>query len=273
MASDRTSASEPGPDAEPATGRPGPRLFVTADMAAGAEIPLAEGQAHYLRAVMRRSVGDGIALFNGRDGEWHAVLSELGKRRAVARAEALLRPQTAEPDLWLVFAPLKRTATDLIAQKATEMGASALLPVFTARTDAQRVNTDRLAAIAMEAAEQCERLSVPVVAAPRPLDVLLGDWPADRRLILCDETGEAPPAAKAFGALAADLAGAPGAPGALMIGPEGGFAKGELDRLRKLEFVTPVTLGPRILRAETAAVAVLALWQSALGDWQGGLTR
>lgn len=272
MVADRNSAAASGPDGDAETGaaRPGPRLFVTADLAAGAEIPLAEGQAHYLRAVMRRSAGDGIALFNGRDGEWRAVLSELGKRRAVARAEALSRPQTAEPDLWLVFAPLKRTATDLIAQKATEMGVSALLPVFTARTDAQRVNTDRLAAIAMEAAEQCERLSVPRVAEPRPLDALLGDWPADRRLILCDETGRAPPAAEVFGALETDPAGAPGA---LMIGPEGGFAKGELDRLRKLEFVTPVALGPRILRAETAAVAVLALWQSALGDWQGGLTR
>jgi len=267
MASDSTSAFEPSPDAEAATGRPGPRLFVAADLAAGADIPLVEGQAHYLRAVMRRSVGDGLSLFNGRDGEWRAVLSELGKRRAVARAEALLRPQAVEPDLWLVFAPLKRTATGLIAQKATEMGVSVLLPVFTARTDAQRVNTDRLSAIAMEAAEQCERLSVPSVAAPRPLDALLGDWPADRRLILCDETGQGPPAAEAFGTLE------PGRPAALMIGPEGGFAKGELDGLRKLEFVTSVTLGPRILRAETAAVAVLALWQSALGDWQGGLTR
>jgi 16S rRNA (uracil1498-N3)-methyltransferase len=263
MADDRISPTDSA--AEP--GRSGPRLFVAADLAAGAEIALAEGQAHYLRAVMRRAVGDEVRLFNGRDGEWRALLTELGKRRAAARAETRLRPQAAEPDLWLVFAPLKRTATDLIAQKATEMGASALLPVFTARTDAQRVNTDRLAAIAIEAAEQCERLSVPAVAEPRPLDALLGDWPAERRLILCDETGTAQPAAEAFGALT------PGRPAALMIGPEGGFAKGELDRLRKLEFVTPVALGPRILRAETAAVAVLALWQSALGDWHGGLMR
>lgn len=258
MSRNEISASQPGA---------GPRLFVAADLTAGAEISLAEGQAHYLRTVMRRSAGDGLVLFNGRDGEWRAVLTELGKRRAVARAETQSRIQAAEPDLWLVFAPLKRTATDLIAQKATEMGISALHPVFTARTDAQRVNTARLATIAMEASEQCERLSLPAVAEPRTLDALLGDWPSDRRLILCDETGVAPPAAEVLDALE------PGLPAALMIGPEGGFAKGELDRLRKLEFVTPVALGPRILRAETAAVAVLALWQSALGDWHGGPTR
>lgn len=245
----------------------GPRLFVDAELRAGAEVALVEGQAHYLRAVMRRSPGDTVRLFNGRDGEWHATIAELGKRRALARAESLLRPQAAEPDLWLVFAPLKRTATDLIAQKATELGVAALQPVLTGRTDPQRVNTGRLRAIATEAAEQCGRLSVPSVGAFRPFDTLLADWPAGRRLVLCDETGQAPPAAEAFSLLE------PGVPGALVIGPEGGFAAAELDRLRKLEFVTPVALGPRILRAETAAVAALALWQSALGDWRGGLAR
>ena len=230
-------------ESESVAPRSGLRLFVEADLSAGADIVLAEGQAHYLRSVMRRSPGAPLRLFNGRDGEWAATLAELGKRRALARVEAPLRPQAPEPDLWLLFAPVKRAATDLIAQKATELGVSALHPVFTAHTDSQRVNADRLRVIAAEAAEQCGRLSVPAIAEARPLEAALAGWPRGRRLVLCDESGTAPPAMGVLAALE------PAAPGALLIGPEGGFAEGELDRLRKLEFVTPIALGPRVLRA------------------------
>lgn len=245
--------------------RPAIRLFTAAPLSAGAEIPLTEGQAHYLHAVMRMAAGDEIALFNGQDGEWTATLTETGKRRATARADRLLRPQTDEPrpGPWLLFAPLKKDATDMVVEKATELGASRLVPVLTRYTNAARVNTERLSANAVEAAEQCERLSVPAVAEPEKLDRLLDGWTPSRHLLVMDETG----AGRDVAGVLADLPA--GADAAVLIGPEGGFEKSELELLHRYPFVIRVTLGPRILRAETAALAALTCWQALRGDWQG----
>jgi 16S rRNA (uracil1498-N3)-methyltransferase len=226
------------------------RLHVEAPLREGAEIAATPGQAHYLAAVMRRGVGDALRLFNGIDGEFAARIATLKRDRANFAVEALLRPQAPEPDIWLAFAPLKRDATDLVVQKATELGAAALLPVFTARTNTARLNEARLAAIAIEAAEQCERLTVPRLRPPVRLPELLASWPADRPLYACLERAGAMPLHPATG------------PAALLIGPEGGFAPGEVDLLAKYGFVRPVSLGPRILRAETAAIAGLALLQA-----------
>lgn len=229
------------------------RLHVPDALAEGAGVALSPGQAHYLGAVMRKAAGEALRVFNGRDGEWLARVEHLRKDRGALVVERRLRPQVLEPDLWLVSAALKRDATDLVAQKATELGVAALLPVFTVRTNAGRVNTARLAAIATEAAEQSERLTVPRVAEPRPLADLLADWPAGRRLVVAAERREAAPIRPAAG------------PAALLVGPEGGFTDRELDDLVRHPFVEPVTLGPRILRADTAAIVGLALLQATSG--------
>lgn len=250
-------------DAATGSDRPGIRLFVDAPLAAGADVSLGRAQAHYLRNVMRVKAGSAIALFNPRDGEWRATLDSAGKNDAVCRLLDQVRTPVAEPDLWLVFAPVKRGPVDLVAQKATELGVSALQPVFTRRTAVSRVNGDRLHAIAVEAAEQCERLSVPDIRPPLPLDRLLAGWPADRHILLCDETGAGLPIARAL----AEAAAPASAPWAVFTGPEGGYAPEELDAIRKLPIVTPASLGPRVLRADTAAIAALACWQAALGDW------
>jgi 16S rRNA (uracil1498-N3)-methyltransferase len=225
------------------------RLFVTAPLAAGAEIAATAGQAHYLGAVMRRAVGATVDLFNGVDGEWAARLATLRRGEASFVVDHLLRPQATEPDVWLIFALLKRDATDLVVQKATELGVAALHPVLTARTNAQRVNLARFHAIAIEAAEQSERLTVPAVHEPRPLATLLQSWPAGRRLFVAAERAGAPPIV------------ATTEPAALLVGPEGGFTSAELDALRQHPLVSLVNLGPRILRAETAAIAGLARLQ------------
>lgn len=241
-----------------------PRLFVDAALTAGGETALSANQAHYLRHVLRRGEGDAVHLFNGRDGEWRGRIAALGKSRAAVSVESRLRVQVDEPDLWLLFAPIKRAPIDLMAEKATELGVSALLPVLTRRTVVARVNGERLRAIAVEAAEQCERLSVPEVRAARPLAQVLDAWPEGRRLLLCDETGQGCPIAQALSGL--DGA-ARKAPWAILVGPEGGFDPAELDAIKKRTIVTPVTLGRRVLRAETAAMAALACWQAVIGDW------
>jgi 16S rRNA (uracil1498-N3)-methyltransferase len=227
-------------------------------------VELEAAQAHYLRNVLRLSPGDAVALFNGRDGEWQAAIDGLAKRGATLRCLVQTRPQITEPDLWLLFAPIKRLRVDILVEKATELGVALLQPVFTRHTVATRLNLERLRAHAVEAAEQTERLSVPLLREPQSLAECLAGWPADRHLLLCAEAGAARPIAEALGA----LAGTPAArqPGAVLIGPEGGFASAELDDLGKLPFVTPVGLGPRILRADTAALAALACWQAILGD-------
>jgi 16S rRNA (uracil1498-N3)-methyltransferase len=241
------------------------RLFVETDLAAGIEAPLVEAQVHYLRHVMRRPDGAPLLLFNGRDGEWGAMLAGRGKKSAVAEVGECTRAQAAEPDVWLCFAPVKRARIDYIAEKATELGASVLQPVLTRHTAVERVNLERLRANAIEAAEQTERLSVPEVRQPVDLARLLAAWPEGRRLLMCDETGGGPPIAEALGDLEAESRAAPWA---IVVGPEGGFAEDELTLLRRIKDVVAVGLGPRILRADTAVLAALACWQALVGDWR-----
>lgn len=241
------------------------RLFVEDDLATGAGLTLGRDQSHYLQNVMRRGVGDHVAIFNGRDGEFWAAVTEL-RRGAVSLSLAeRFRDQGPEPDLWLVFAPIKRAAVNFAVTKATELGVSRIVPVITARTNSERVNTRRLRANAIEAAEQSERLSVPEIAEPVRLPAFLDGWPSTRRLLVGDETGAGRPIAD----FVAELAENPG-PLAVMTGPEGGFVPDELDQLRDLPFVTPVGLGPRVLRADTAALAALAIVQAVAGDWRSG---
>lgn len=230
------------------------------DLVAGSDARLERDQAHYLANVMRQKPGDEVALFNGRDGEWRAVIDSLSKREAVLSPVEHLRPQGDTPDLHLLFAPIKKARTDFIAEKAAEMGARALRPVFTRFTNSERVNEDRLRAHGVEAAEQCGLLSVPEVEPAIRLDRLLEGWDPARRIMFCDETTD-------HGAAAGALRAAGGGPWAILIGPEGGFAPEEVARLRAAPFAIPVSLGPRILRADTAAVAAMTLWQSVLGDW------
>jgi 16S rRNA (uracil1498-N3)-methyltransferase len=249
-----------------------PRLYVDATLAQGGNATLSEAQAHYLKNVLRRSEGDEVLLFNARDGEFAAVLEALGKKKALTLVKEKRRAPADEPDLWLLFAAVKRDAVDLIVEKATELGVSLLQPVTTERTNAARVKEDRLAAIATEAAEQSGRLSVPTIEELAPLAALLEHWPADRRLMFCDEAGDnageewGGGAGRAAPVLDA-LRDKPQGKWAILIGPEGGFSPAERARLRECAFVTPVTLGPRILKADTAALAALALWQAALGDF------
>lgn len=238
----------------------GVRLFVAHDFAAGAELPLDPAQAHYLRNVMRRGPGDTVRVFNGRDGEWRATIAALGKGKGSLVAEAQTRAQSGEADLWLLAAPIKRTAIDFVAAKATELGISAIQPVFTRRTAVNRVNIDRMRANVIEAAEQCERLSVPDVREAQPLDRVLAAWPKDRRLLFADETRDGKPIAAAL----SGERGAASTPWAILIGPEGGFAPEELQRIRALPGVLPVSLGARLLRADTAALAALAVWQAVM---------
>lgn len=240
---------------------PRTRLFVTTDLAGGLVIGLEPSQAHYVKTVLRLEQGAVVALFNGRDGEWLGRVDGVGRGWCSIALFEQRRPQQPAPDLWLVFAPLKRGRIDFLVEKATELGVDALRPVFTRRSVVERVNLERLRANAIEAAEQTERLSVPALAEPEPLEGLLARWPADRRLLLCDESGAAPPIAEAL------AAAAPGA-FAVLVGPEGGFAETELDALKKLPFVLPVGLGPRVLRADTAALAALAVLQALAGDWR-----
>jgi len=238
------------------------RLYVTHDLAAGQTVTLAEGQAHYLRHVMRLGSGDELLAFNGRDGEWRVRLEAVGKRGAALAVETQARPQTVGPDLDLVVALVKRARLETIVEKAAELGARRVRLAITERTNAERTNAERLSAIAAEAAEQTGRLDAPEVIPPEKLDRLLSDWPTLRPLMFCDEAGEAAPALEA-------LAGQPGGPWAILIGPEGGFSPAERMKIRNLPGAVPVSLGPRILRADTAAISALTLWQAALGDFKG----
>lgn len=237
------------------------RLFVTAALEPGASVMLDEGQTHYLLHVLRAKAGDRALLFNGRHGEWQAEIATAGKRGVLLTVRAPTMPQAAVPDLWLVFAPVKKTPSDYLTQKATELGVSKLQPVFTRRTIVTRLNQERLLANAVEAAEQSGRMTVPEIGAAVPLDKLLSTWPRERVIFFCDEGGDARPLADA-----ARKAGE--GPAAILTGPEGGFDPAERESLRALPFVTPVGLGPRILRADTAALAALAIWQSVVGDWR-----
>jgi len=237
------------------------RLFLPAPLYVGADIAPSPDQARYLTGVMRRAVGDAVALFNGADGEWRAVLAEVSKRGCVLRVADQLRPQETGPDLDLVIALVKRTRLETIVEKAAELGARRVRLVITRFTNADHTNVNRLRAIAIEAAEQTGRLDVPKIVAPEKLDRLLAAWPPERKLMFCDEAGDARPVLNA-------LSAAERSPWAVLIGPEGGFSPEERDQLRAQAYVTPVTLGPRILRADTAAISALTLWQAAAGDWR-----
>jgi 16S rRNA (uracil1498-N3)-methyltransferase len=238
------------------------RLYVDHPLSAGQTVPLTEAQAHYLFGVMRLGAGAVLSLFNGRDGAWDAGVATVGKRGGDLVAQAQTQTQGAPPDLWLLFAPVKKARTDFIVEKAVEMGAARILPVLTDFTNAERVRVDKTAAHVREAAEQCGATWLPQVAEPARLDRTLAGWDGTRRLMWCDETRAGLPAR-----VTGDPGQSPG-PWAILIGPEGGFSDAERARLAALPFTHPVSLGPRILRADTAAVAALALWQAELGDWR-----
>jgi 16S rRNA (uracil1498-N3)-methyltransferase len=235
------------------------RLFLDHDLGPGQTVPLSQDKAHYLFGVMRRGPGDTILVFNGRNGEWRAEVAQAGKRSGALSVLEQTRPLQTPPDLWLLFAPIKKARTDFIVEKATELGVCRIQPVSTRFTNSERIRRDRLQAHAVEAAEQCGGTHVPEVADLVPLDRVLADWPAERQLVFCDEARVG--AASDLGRVLR------GAPAAILIGPEGGFSDDERARLLAMEAATPVSLGPRILRADTAATAAIALWQAAVGDW------
>jgi 16S rRNA (uracil1498-N3)-methyltransferase len=236
------------------------RLYVEEPLSPSALLVLADQQAHFLTHVLRAKSGDRVRLFNGRDGEWVASVNAIAKRGVTLALEAPARPQSAVPDLWLLLAPIKKTPLDYIVQKATELGVARIAPVITRRTIVERINRERMRANAIEAAEQSGRLTVPDIAEPRDLPKALEAWSAERRLMFCDEAGDAPPAVAA-------LTAASRGPWAILTGPEGGFDPAEREMLRRLSFVVPVSLGPRIMRADTASLAAIAVWQSTQGDW------
>ncbi len=237
------------------------RLCVDQALGARQSVTLTEAQAHYLFGVMREGAGARILTFNGRDGEWLCEVTEAGRRKGSLACREHVRVQDAPSDLWLLFAPVKKARTDFIVEKAVEMGVARILPVMTDFTNAERFRRDKALAHVREAAEQCGRLTIPEVTEPAPLARVLAGWSPGRRILWADEERAGEGSARDV------LAGAAPGPWAILIGPEGGFSAAERDCLRAAPFVTPVALGPRILRAETAAVALLALWQAHLGDW------
>jgi 16S rRNA (uracil1498-N3)-methyltransferase len=231
-----------------------PRLYVEQPLADGALLALDGPPANYLAAVLRLGAGAQVKLFDDRTGEWLAEIAESGKRRISLRVIQKLREREPVPDLWLLFAPIKRGRIDWVVEKATELGVARLVPVVTQRTIVDRLNLDRLRAHAVEAAEQCERTALPELAEPQKLDKLLAGWPKDRTLFFADEGGGDP------------FAAAPG-PAAILIGPEGGFTDQERAAIRALPQAKTISLGPRILRADTAVVAAVSLWMGTVGDW------
>ncbi len=234
------------------------RLYVDCPLSAGQGVALSEGQANYLFAVMRLPLGAGVLVFNGQDGEWLATVAEAGKRTGRLVCLEPTRPQAMPPDLWLIFAPVKKERTQFIVEKAVELGVARLCPVQTRFTNAERLRVDKARAHAVEAAEQCGATFVPPVEEVQPLDRLLAAWPQGRRILWADES---------LTSARHTLASLTPGPWAVLIGPEGGFSAEECEKLRARADVVPVSLGPRILRAETAALAALTLWQAALGDW------
>jgi len=231
-----------------------PRLFTETPLEDAAELRLHGPQAHYLLSVMRFKAGDPVKLFDGVSGEWLAVAETLAKRDLVVRITGKLRAAEAVPDLWLLAAPIKKARIDLVAEKACELGVARYRPVITRRTVIERINLERLRATMIEAAEQCGRSSLPALDEPIKLPALLRNWPSERALYFADEAGGAP------------FRPAPG-PAAILIGPEGGFDDEERASVRALPQAVPISLGPRILRAETAAIAALSLWMAFAGDW------
>lgn len=236
------------------------RLYVDVPLSEAAEIALPEAQSKYLIRVMRMSSGARVRAFNGVDGEWHCTLQVRGKA-ALLIPEAQTRAQVSVPDLTLVFAPVKKARTDFIIEKATELGVRTIRPVVTKYTQTNRVRTDRMRTLAIEAAEQTERMDLPEIHEADNLPNLLGSWDQKVPMVYCDEGSDAAPLLQYRERLS-------DSPAAILIGPEGGFSPNERKMLRELAFILPITLGPRILRAETAVVSALTLWQSQVGDWQ-----
>ncbi|WP_265516590.1 16S rRNA (uracil(1498)-N(3))-methyltransferase [Nitratireductor luteus] len=237
------------------------RLFVPDGLAAGASFDLAADQAHYLLNVLRMREGGRLLVFNGRDGEWLAELTGAARKKATLAIREQTRPQPAPPDLFYCFAPIKKGRLDYLVQKAVEMGAGVLQPVITQHTQVSKPGIQRLQANVIEAAEQCGILSVPELFEPVKLDRLLAEWEPDRALVFCDEDAPSNNPVDMLSGLAGRKLG-------LLVGPEGGFSDQERQMLRDLPFVVPIPLGPRILRADTAAVAALAVIQAAAGDWR-----
>ncbi|MDB5721845.1 MAG: rRNA ((1498)-N(3))-methyltransferase [Alphaproteobacteria bacterium] len=231
-----------------------PRLYVDRELAEGLALTLDGPQAHYLSAVMRLGAGDRVKLFDDISGEWLAEINEAGKKKLSVTVAERLRPREPVPDLWLLFAPIKRGRIDWLIEKATEMGVARLVPVITQRTIVDRLNRERLFAHAVEAAEQCERTALPELAEAQKLAALLRAWPETRSLYFADEEG------------GERLTASPG-PAAILIGPEGGFTDEERSAIRALPQSRRVSLGPRILRADTAALAAISLWMATAGDW------
>ena len=240
-----------------------PRLYVEASLSLGNQIALADGHAHYIARVMRLGGGDIARVFNGVDGEWACELEIQGRKVfAVPREQLRAQPDRSGDGPSLLFAPLKKTRTDFAVEKATELGASSIQPVGTEYTQTHRVKTERLISLSIEAAEQTERMDLPLVKQKCTLDEALSEWDRNGPLVFCDEAGDAKPMIDALNKLSGP------AGGGILIGPEGGFSPDERGALRQLDFVIPVTLGPRILRAETAIVSALTIWQTVLGDWR-----
>jgi 16S rRNA (uracil1498-N3)-methyltransferase len=236
-----------------------PRLFVEETLAEGLSLTLEGAPANYLANVLRLGPGDRVKLFDDRSGEWLAVIAEAGRRRVALTVGERLRERETVPDLWLLFAPIKRGRIDWLVEKATELGVARLVPVLTRRTIVDRLNLDRLRAHIVEAAEQCERTSLAELAEPKKLSEWLAAWPEERALYFADEAGGEP------------LPPSPG-PAAILIGPEGGFTDEERAAIRALPQARRISLGPRILRADTAALAAVALWMGTAGDWASGLS-
>lgn len=237
------------------------RLYVDFPLKEASNVSFSEEQNHYLRHVIRLEAGQKVALFNGHDGEWLATLEAQGKKQFIAQVQHCLREQYTVPDIWLVFAPIKFGRIDFLVQKVTELGASALYPVITQYTQNSRINQERLFANAIEAAEQSERLEVPQVAEAVTLEKFLGSFPEDRILLYGDESGQGEPPLTLLPTLAKNTSLA------ILIGPEGGFSLKEQEILRKLPYARALTLGPRVMRADTAALAALTVVQAWCGDW------
>ena len=234
------------------------RLHLDQPLGPGQPLALTREQSNYLFAVMRLDLGAQVLVFNSRDGEFLADVAQANKKNGILVCAAQTRPVQPPPDLWLVFPPFKKARLDIIVEKAVELGAARLVPATTDFTTAERLRLDKMQAHVIEAAEQCGAVFVPDIAAPQPLGALLQTWPDDRRILWADES---------LTTTATTLAGLAPGPWAILIGPEGGFSSAEKTRLRSQPFVHPVSLGPRILRAETAAIAALTLFQTHLGDW------
>ncbi|MGK6320892.1 16S rRNA (uracil(1498)-N(3))-methyltransferase [Sphingomonas sp. DT-204] len=235
-----------------------PRLFVETPLSEGAAVRVEGAQAHYLLSVMRLRAGDPVKLFDGVSGEWLAMAESPGKRDVTLVVQGRLREMETVPDLWLCAAPLKKGRIDWVAEKACELGVARLVPVVTRRTVVDRLNLERLGAHMIEAAEQCGRTAVPELAEPVKLAALLRGWPAGRALFFADETG---------GVAAVEAMRSRSGPAAILIGPEGGFDPEEREAIQALPDAVGIGLGPRILRADTAAAAAVSLWMAAAGDW------